>query len=172
MGMRKMSKRTLVLLVAVVAAVVAAVGGYAYFTTTGSGSGSATVGTSTAWTVGENAPASTGGSLYPDPIIGTGNIRTTAYRVTNPGSGNQYLTKVDVKVANPDGSAWSSGSCDKDDFSVGGAALGATFTDTDSAGTFTAGQVKNDTVTVQMIDDGTNQDDCKSVSVPLYFSAS
>jgi len=45
----------------------------------------------------------------------------TSAGVNNPSAGNQYLTSVTVKVANADGSPWTSGTCNKDDFSVGGA---------------------------------------------------
>jgi hypothetical protein len=167
----RFKKRTWVLtaIVAVVAAM-ASIGAYAYFTSTGSGTGSATVGSDSAWTVGQTTTS--GGPLYPDPAIGTGNIQTKSYSVTNPSAGNQNLTDVKVSVANSDGSAWTSGSCSKNDFSVGGAAVGVTYTDTGPAGTFTAGQLKNDSVTVQMIDNGANQNDCRGLTVPLYFFAS
>jgi hypothetical protein len=164
------SKKGLVLLGVMVVAVAAAIGAYAYFTSTGSGTGSATVGTDSAWTVGQTG--TTGPNLYPDAAIGTGNIQTKSYDVTNPSAGNQYLTDVKVKVANADGSPWTSGTCSKDDFSVGGAATGATYTDTDSAGDFLAGETKSDSVTVQMIDNNANQNDCRGLTVPLYFFAS
>ena len=57
----------------------------AYFTSTGSGTGSATVGSSTALTVASVAP--TGGPLYPDAAIGGANVETVAYTVTNPSAG-------------------------------------------------------------------------------------
>jgi len=164
------SKKGLVLLATLAVAVVAAVGGYAYFTSSGHGTGTATVGTDSPWTVGQTG--STGGALYPDPTIGTGNIQSKAYDITNPSLGNQYLTQVTVEVANADGSAWASGSCSKDDFSIGGAPVGTTYTDTDSAGNFTAGETKSDSVTVQMIDNDANQNDCRGLTVPLYFVAS
>jgi hypothetical protein len=164
------SKKGLALLATLAVAVVAAVGAYAYFTSTGTGIGTATVGTDSPWTVGQTG--STGGALYPDPAIGTGNIQTKAYDITNPSSGDQYLTQVEVSVANADGTPWTSGSCSKDDFSIGGAAVGATYTDTDSAGNFTAGETKSDSVSVQMIDNDANQNDCRGLTVPLYFVAS
>jgi hypothetical protein len=170
------SKKGLVLLGTMVVAVAAAIGAYAYFTSTGTGTGSATVGTSTAWTLGQTG--TTGPALLPDASIGTGNIQTKAYDITNPSLGNQNLAQVDVSVAMANGSAWSSQTdplkpaCSKDDFSVGGAATGGTYTDTDSAGDFLAGETRSDTVSVQMIDNNANQDNCKGVTVPLYFSAS
>jgi hypothetical protein len=164
------SKKGIALFAAIVAVAVGAFGAYAYFTSTGTGTGTATVGTDSAWTLGQTG--STGPALYPDSTIGTGNIQTKAYSITNPSAGNQLLTDVEVKIAEADGSPWSSGSCDKDDFSVGGAAVGATYTDSDSAADFEAGETVSDSVTVQMIDDNTNQDDCKNAIVPLHFFAS
>jgi len=166
------SKKGLAALIASVVAVGAmAFGAYAYFTSTGSGTGSATVGTDSAWTVGQTG--STGAAnLYPDTTIGAGSIQTKTYDITNPSAGHQNLTSVTVKVANADGSPWTSGTCSKSDFSVGGAAPGATYTDTDSAGNFAGGETRSDTVTVQMIDSGSNQNDCRGLTVPLYFFAS
>jgi hypothetical protein len=164
------SKKGLVLLGTMVVAVSAAIGAYAYFTSTGTGSGNATVGTDSAWQLAQTNLA--GGPLYPDAAIGTGNIETATYTVKNPSLGNQLLTDVKVKVANADGSPWSSGTCTAQDFSVGGAAVGTTYTDADSAGDFLAGETRTDSVTIQMIDDNTNQNDCRTISVPLYFFAS
>jgi hypothetical protein len=171
------SKKGLVLLATLVVAAAAAVGGYAYFTSTGTGTGSATVGNATNWVLGQTG--STGGALYPDAAIGGANIQTKAYHVKNAGSGSQSLAQVVISIANNDGSAWSAQAdtnkpaCTKSDFSVGGEAVGASHTDTALAGDFTAGQDKTTgSVTVEMIDNSANQDNCQGVTVPLYFSAS
>ena len=164
------SKKGLVLLATLVVAAAAAVGAYAYFTSSGHVAGNATVGSDSAWTLAQTSL--TGGPLYPDATIGTGNIETAHYTVTNPSLGHQFLTKIDISVANADGSPWSSGTCTKNDFSIGGAAVGTTYSDTDSAGNFGPSEVRSDSVTVQMIDSGGNQNDCRGLSVPLYYSAS
>ena len=171
------SKKGLILLATLVVAAAAAVGAYAYFTATGSGTGTASVGTSTDWTI-EQA-GSTGPDLLPDATIGTGNIQTESYQITNPGAGQQNLAQVDIYVSatGVEGS-WSAQAdtgkpaCTADDFSVGGAAVGATYTDTDSAGNFAPGELRSDSVTVQLIDNGLNQDNCKNLDVPLWFAAS
>lgn len=145
---------------------------FSYFTSTGDGTGSATVGSATAWTVAQTGVTS-GGPLYPDASIGGANIQTNAYHVQNTGSGSQNLTDVKIKVATSTGAAWTSGTCSASDFSLNGAAVGTEITDTALAGTFTAGQDKTDgSVTIEMIDSGSSQDDCQGVSVPLYFYAS
>jgi hypothetical protein len=92
---------------------------------------------------------------------------------------------VNVKVANADGTAWSSqtnGSkpaCTASDFQLsldGGssfAAAGASVDDTSLAGSLAASAVTSDsTVTVKMRDNGLNQDNCKGLTVPLYLFAS
>jgi hypothetical protein len=166
------SKKGIALLAALVVAVVAAVGAYAYFTSTGTGTGSASVGSATNWVVGQTGSA--GGALYPDAAIGGANIQTKSYHVKNAGSGSQSLSQVVISIKNADGSAWSSGTCNASDFSVGGEAVGASHTDTALAGDFIAGQDKTTgSVTVEMIDNGANQNDCQGLTnVPLYFSAS
>jgi hypothetical protein len=162
-------------LLAATVAVVASVIAYAYFTSTGEGKGSATVGSATNWTVESDAPS--GGPLYPDDAIGGDNIQTVSYTVTNAGSGSQYLTSVEIKVAEEDGTEWTAQddlakpACSASDFSVGGQAVGDTWTDTALAGDFTAGVDDTGSVTVEMIDNGKNQDNCQGVTVPLYFFA-
>ena len=164
-----------------VAAVAIAGFAIAYFTDTGTGSGSATVGNSTAWTV--TGSTATGGPLYPDPAadIGTanGNHETATYSVTNGGSGTQHLTSVTVSVADSDGNTWSSQdesskpACTAADFSIAGQSAGSSYTDTSLAGGYVAGHENTaGSVDIEMIDNGANQDNCQGVTVPLYFSAS
>ena len=167
--------------VALSGAIILGTGGIAaaYFTSTGSGTGSATVGSATTWTVGETAGSSTGGPLFPDHAIGGANIQTDGYTVTNAGSGSQSLTNVTIKVATLTGAAWSSRTntslpaCTAADFSVGASAVGSTYTDTALAGDYTAGETNaTGSVTVELIDNSLNQDNCQGVTVPLYFVAS
>lgn len=103
-----------------------------------------------------------------------GPTQTVAYTVTNPSSGAQQLTAVAIKVANSDGSPWTSvPGCSASDYKVGGAAAGATFNDTAGLpATIASTGVRNGSVSVQMIDTGSPQDGCKNATVPLYFSAS
>ncbi len=176
--MRKFTRKRYIGALAVIAVLAMAGAAVAFFTSTGNGTGSATVGSAGPWTVGESGTP-TGGPLYPDAAIGTGHIQTDGYTVTNAGSGSQNLNKVVISVANSDGSAWSSSTnnpskpaCTANDFSVGGAATGTAWTDNSLAGDYVAGAFKSGTVTVQMIDNSKNQDNCQGVTVPLYMSAS
>lgn len=151
---------------------------FAFFTSTGTGTGSATVGTASAtWSVASTT--ATGGALYPDAAIGTGHIDTITYSVKNNGSGTQSLNQVVISVANSDGSTWSSQTnmsdpaCDASDFSIDAQPVGQSDTDTSLAGSVLAGATATGgSVTIQMIDNGANQDNCQGVTVPLYFSAS
>ena len=187
---RLFSTKKRIAAVVLAGALVAAASGAAaaFFTSTGSGTGNFTVAQSTKWAVGETGTA-TGGPLVPGYKIGfccqgggigtgTPNLQTDTYYVNNPASGGiQNLTSVQISVAQSDGSAWSSETdgtepaCTAADFSVGGQPVGSAWTDTSLAGFFNLGQSKYGTVTVEMIDNGLNQDNCQGLTVPLYFYA-
>lgn len=199
--LRKFMRKRYAIALSAVGALALAGGAFAYFTSTGNGTGSASVGTATNWTVGESGKPS-GGPLYPDAAIGGANIQTDSYTVTNGGSGSQNLTSVDIKVATSTGVAWygcagdatpdatthicgggTSGggglvangnpACRASDFSVGGQSVGADWNDGSLAGDYTAGSSQTGSVTVEMIDNThASQDACQGVTVPLYFSAS
>ena len=173
--MKRFGKRTWVLLAAISAAVVAAVGGYAYWTTTGEGAGSASTGIASNWDV--DTTAVTGGPLTPGG--GAGTYQSLTYTVTNPSTGHQNLANVLVKVATSTGAAWSADACTANDFQLsldGGSTwglAGAPVNDTQLAGNADPGEVRGPAdVTIRMVDSGANQDDCQDVSVPLYLLAS
>jgi hypothetical protein len=141
--------------------------GYAYWTSDGNGTGSVTTGTDVAWEV--TTDAATGDALSPD-----GPIQNVVINVKNNNSGTQRLQQLDVSVANSDGSPWDgAGTCSADDFKVGTAAAGDTFSITGLTDDITAGDTNSDhNVDIQMIDTGANQDDCRGLTVPLYVVAS
>ena len=130
---------------------------FAYWTTTGTGTGSATTGASTAWAV--TSEAAGGAALTPG-----GPTDTIVVHVQNPGSGVQHLSAVTVAVANPNGSAWTAApGCSAADYSVSVVV---------APGDVAAGATVNGTASIQMKDTGVNQDPCKGLTVPLYFVAS
>ena len=96
--MKRFTLRKKILAGAAAAALVAGVGGaaFAFFTSTGSGTGSATVGNATAWSV--TGIGTTGPALLP----GVGS-QTIAYTVTNGGASAQTLNAVKL-VIDTDGS--------------------------------------------------------------------
>jgi hypothetical protein len=164
--MKLKSKRTFVLLGVLVVAGISAFGAYAYFTSTGSGSGSASVGTSTAWAV--TTDAATGGPLTPG-----GPSQSVAYHVKNNSSGQQSLANVAISVANADGSPWTAvAGCSKNDFSIDGGLAGVTANDIAPAANLAAGATANGSISIQMVDSGSNQNGCKNAVVPLYLYAS
>jgi hypothetical protein len=123
---------------------------YAFFTSTGSGTGNASVGSATNWTVA--VASDTSHALYP----GTGS-ESLGYTITNAGTGNQQLSTVTASVAD-------SGSC-----------LGSWFTATPTSpaspvtlahnGTYTG------TVTVSLNESGTDQNACQGISPVVTVSA-
>src|SRR5581483_6611693 len=107
------SKKALVLLGVLVVAAAAAIGAYAYFSAQGTGTGHATVGSTTAWTV---TPDAITGDLYPgqgtDPATGT---------VTNNSNGNQNLYRIDATIVAPTvagGAAAGDQACSASDFAL------------------------------------------------------
>ena len=82
--MNKIGKRGWILLAFAIVAAIAAVGGYAYFTSTGTGSGSGSIGTSTAWQV--TTDAAVGTALMPG-----GPSQTVGYHVKNNSTGFQRM---------------------------------------------------------------------------------
>jgi hypothetical protein len=163
--MKRRGRRAAAFLAIGLIAVSATVAGYAYWTSSGSGSGSASVGTDTPWQVDVGAAA--GGPLTPG-----GPTQTVGYTVTNNSTGNQYLAGVTVSVAESDGSAWDGpGNCSAADFSINGAAAGTPVNHTALSQTFGGGGSGSSSVTVQMVDTGGNQNDCRLATVPLRFVA-
>jgi hypothetical protein len=151
----------------VVAMLVVAGSAFAYFTSTGSGTGSATVGSASNWTV---TPATaTGGPLYP----GSGSM-VIDYTVTNASSGHQDLTATSSTVASSGGNVTQAG------VPVTGC-LAAWFTATNTPPT-TPGALPQDLaggasetggyVTVTMTDAAANQNVCQGVKPDITISAS
>jgi hypothetical protein len=177
------SKKGLALLATLVVAAAAAIGAYAYFSSSGTaGNATATVGQSTAFTF--TITDATGGPMYPGD---TSAVESETYQVNNPSTGAQKLNQVVISVANSDGTPWYSSTtnyptedaCDASDFelSLDGstwASAGDSVTDT-LIGTDLAGGTSSATHTVyiRMVDSGDGQDNCQNLTnVPLYYAAS
>lgn len=140
------------------AAVILATGSgaaYAYWTSTGSGSSSAA--TASAQTVTINVTSAAISGLYPGGP--SANISGT---FTTPNDAAIYVGQVTVAV-DPTWSAGASANpCTAADFTITPAtATNATVTTGSTWGT----------ATIAMKDLGTNQDDCKNVSVPLVLTS-
>lgn len=97
--MRFATRKRITLLVVLGVALIAAIGAWAFFTANGSGSGTATVGTSSNLTL----HGSTTGTLYPGSTV------PISFTVDNPSSGHQQLGTIylaGVKACTGAGSSW------------------------------------------------------------------
>ncbi len=102
--MKVFPKRRIAVLAVLLIALISAIGGWAYFTTTGSGSGTATVGTSSV--LGLHGTAGT--TLYP------GTTSSITFTVDNPSTGHQLLGTIHlagVKACVGAGSSWNGTIC-------------------------------------------------------------
>ena len=97
--MKFVTKKTIAVLAVVLIAALAAIGGWAYFSANGSGSGTATVGTSSNLVL----HGSTVGTLYPGSNV------SISFTVDNPGGGTERLGTIylaGVKACTGAGSSW------------------------------------------------------------------
>jgi len=144
--MRKFSKKQVI--VGGIAAAAIAVGGgaaFAYWTSGGTGSGSAKTGTSTGFTV--TVDANTQADLSPN-----GPTDLVGYHILNTGSGTEYATSATPSVVDT-----SNPLCDASNFEIASNDF--------VAGPITSGSTANYNVGVKMFDTGLNQDACQGVTV-------
>ena len=149
--------------VAALAAILAVGGGtiaYAYWTTGGSGSGSAATGTTSNIVVNQTGSAITG--MYPGQTV---NLSGTFTNTANPGS--VYVTAVTAAVHTFSSQTDSSKpACTQADFAIGGTApVGAEVAHGTGVGSWSG-------LTLTLTDAGTNQDNCKGLTVTLDYTAS
>ncbi|HWH97980.1 MAG TPA: hypothetical protein VNS80_06395 [Pseudolysinimonas sp.] len=153
-------KRTKKFVIAGVAAALVIGGGgaaFAYWTAQGSGTGTATAGVSTDFTITSVAPVG-------DPLVPGGSTQSVTFTVVNESTTPQTLTSVTVTVANADGTAWTAvPGCSAADYTIG--------TPSVVYGELDGGADVSGTVTIAMNNLGTDQDACQGVTVPLYLVA-
>jgi hypothetical protein len=135
---------------------------FAYFTSSGSGTGQATVGSATQWTVTAGAPS---GTMLP----GSGTT-TIVYTIQNASTGNQKDEGDSVVMATSGSDVTSHG------VDVPGC-LASWFTPTigtdNATGVdFTPSQQETVTVSVAMTDAAANQDACEGVTPDVTLSVS
>ncbi len=159
MMVQRMSRLKKTIVIASVAAL--SIGGagiaYAYWTSTGTGVGSAQTGESVAFVidsedaVGQLAPGSPG--------------QTVAFTVTNPGPGTQYLGLVTVQIAESNGDAWlPDDGCVAANYSVA-------MTTFPPFGQLAANGTSAGVATVTLANTNADQDSCQGQPVPLLFTA-
>lgn len=157
------SKRVRVALVGL-AALVFAAGAVAYFSASGTGSGNAQAGTSSAMTISATITPGTGG------IVPGGNPATISFGVNNPSSGNQYVntvTMTSVQAYSDSGhtnniTGTGANQCDTSQFSM------APVTEQQDVG---PGATLSGTGQLVFHDSGTNQDGCKNAYLVVNLSS-
>jgi hypothetical protein len=172
------SRKSLAIFAALIVAAVASYGAFAYFTSTGSGSGAATIGAAATagvdgiWITQQTPLAGEATTMYPGgPAIP---IDVT---VTNNSKGTAYIGVVTAKV-DPAWSAQADPSkpaCDASDFSV----TGSVPFNADIPAAGVVNSVQPTGMTIQMVNksdqvpgDGLgNQDNCQGASVQLVFAS-
>ncbi len=148
--LKHLTRRRIAVLVAIAAIAVAApMAALAYFSTAGSGSGTAAVGTATGIQLSSTAGSVTG-TLFPG-----GADATVTVRVQNLGSGAQYVGDVSGVVADND-------TCLGSWFAVDTATVGRNL----AKGAETTVSTK-----LRMLDSGTNQNVCVGKTMTINWSS-
>jgi len=142
-------------------AVLVLIGGlaFAYWTSSGEGTGAGTTGDGTDFTVSGTDP------VGPDLTPGGPN-QTVPFTVFNTGTGTQDLSLVTVIVADENGDPWVSDptGCTAADYTLGTPVI--------TYGQIIGGGTLGGTVTLTMNNLPSDQGTCKGLDVPLYFVAS
>jgi hypothetical protein len=174
--MSRRTRRRFVAALGAVAAIAAAGFAIAYFTTSGSGSGSATVGTSSALTL--HGTIST--TLYP------GISSPVSFTVDNPSSGHQQLGTIHLSAIHActgAGSSWNGTACSNsgteatgcEDFSNTASSTTKDFSMADVVENQDVASGNGTTVTnngtLLMNDLNSSQDSCKSANLTLSFTS-
>ena len=147
-------------LIAAVSAVVVlglAVGAYAFFTTGGSGTATATVGTSSAVTI----KGTVGGTLVP------GVSQTVTFTIDNPSAAAQRVNTITLAEVKPDAGHSTCSTTitgEKPDFSMPAVTVNKTYAQGNN-------QVVTPTGTVTMNDTGVSQDACQGATLTLKFTS-
>jgi hypothetical protein len=148
-------KRAVVM--AVVGSLALSVGAYAYFTADGSGTGSATSGTSSAILISQF------GSLAA-PLSPGGAGQTVVIDVQNPGAGSQHVASVHLASITADE---THPTCD-----VSSSTANPAFTMADvPVGTILAGQTRRVSGALRMNDTNADQNSCQGAVLTLNFTS-
>jgi hypothetical protein len=153
--MRHLTKKRAVILT-VVAAMAFSAAAIAYFTAGGSGTGSATVGTSATALITQT---NTLGGLYP------ATSQPVNLDIKNTGTGSQFVNAVHLVSITPDS---GHASCD---VSSSGANAAFTMADVTVGETLAAGATTSKSGSLAMNDTGVSQDSCQGATLTLTFSS-
>lgn len=157
----KLTKKRTIIAISAIAVLVVAGSAFAYFTSTGNGTGQATVGSASSWTV---TPAAATGTMYP----GSG-TSSFDYTVTNASTGHQKLaTTTSVVLTDGSGNITDHGT-------VVPGCLATWFTPTNHAPAaidLAGGANTTGSVDVVMSDAAVAQDSCQGHTPEVKISAS
>ena len=164
--MKKFTKRTWILFGVIAVAAVAAIGGYAYWTTGGAGDGTATVGTTTDNLV---ITATIADTLYP-----AGNVDVDV-NIDNPNTYSVHVDEVSlvsIEAFEADGTT-PDASCAVADFHFNGDGVAGSDADQAINDTIAASDNAdyNGVATLSMDDTASNQDACKDDKIKVNLSS-
>lgn len=154
------SKKGITLLAVMVVAVVSAVGAYAYWTTGGTGSGSATAGTNLNVVVNQDSVSAA--NLYPG-----GPAEALSGDFDNPNPGNAYVSSVTAVVSSVTGGAQDAAkpACAPSDFLISGTS--------NVPGDIPSGVDKGawSGLNIALLNTAANQDNCKNATAVITYTA-
>lgn len=158
--MKKNTKRAAVVLAALGLSIAGGSAAYSYWTTPGSGTGTAATGNVVAVTIKATSPAVTG--LYPG-----GPTQNISGNFDNPNAGKVYISRVTVAISGISGSGTdlAKPTCTSADYTLTQPAVtNAEIAAGTGVGAWGPG-------TVAMANTATNQDNCKGATVNLTFTS-
>lgn len=162
MNKHKNRKRSLIVLALLLVGAVTAVGGYAYWTSSGSGTGSATADTTVTLRVNQT---STLGLLYPG-----GPAQALSGNFDNANAAAVTIASVTAIVSSVTplaGSTFAGNGkpdCTVGDFTIGGTAAGSTVPAGSGVGSWSG-------LTIQLRNTAANQDNCKGATANIAYTA-
>jgi hypothetical protein len=175
------SKKGIALLATLVVAAAAAFGAYAYFSSSGNGSGTGTVGSSSGFTVTGASEASDLFPYLPAQYTATPSLWTalTGGKVVNPGTGNENLHQIVATIEAPTNLQGDVPACTASDFSFFSPTSSWTISNGGDTATITpdddlASNAEYDMtdLSIGMVDNSANQDDCQGATVNISYAAS
>jgi hypothetical protein len=154
--MARLTKKKYAVVAAIGAVALTAGTAFAFFTDTGSGTGTATTGTSTAWNV--KIDSSNDANLTPTTAAGDP-VEVVNFHIKNDSTGIQSYSTVTPVVTGTGNSG-----CAASNYAITNLTV--------ATGPVNAGATVDGTFELRLVDNGGNQDNCKSAVVNLKVSVS
>jgi hypothetical protein len=155
---RRFSRKTTIIVTSLALVIVTSVAAYAFWTTSGAGTGSASSGSGTAITVNQTSGVS---GLYPG-----GPAVTLSGNFNNPNANPVFVNAVTATISAVHGGSLPGPSCTTGDFALGGS------TGVVGSVPFGNGVGSWSGLTIEMLETGANQDNCKNATLDISYSTS